>query len=84
MSTANIPSSLRQFLVILGLLGVAILFDDGRSIMTGFGLNSEVQQVSSQAADVKSTDLNLLCKSSDDLGPMPSKTKGDICSIAFG
>ena len=24
------------------------------------------------------------CKSSDDLGPMPSKTKGDICSIAFG
>jgi transcriptional regulator of nitric oxide reductase len=60
MSTANTPSSLRQFLVILGLLGVAILFDDGRSIMTGFGLNSEVQQVSSQAADVKSTDLNLL------------------------
>ena len=27
------------------------------------------------------TDLNQ-CKSSDDLGPLASKTKGDICSIA--
>ncbi len=25
----------------------------------------------------------LMCMSSDDLGPFASKTKGDICSIAF-
>jgi len=55
------------------------------------------QQELSESAEVSRKSINAiengiyvpstvlaLCKSSDDLGPMPSKTKGDICSIAFG
>ena len=60
MSTQDTPRSWWQFLLIFGLLVTAILFDEGGNMMTGFGLKSEVQQVSAQPEDLTGTDLELL------------------------
>jgi transcriptional regulator of nitric oxide reductase len=60
MSTVNTPGSLHKYLVILGLLAVAILFDDGGSMMTGFSFDDGVQEASAQAAGATDAILQLL------------------------
>lgn len=59
MPAENTPNSMRPILVVLGLLVVAILFDEGGRMMTGSGFEG-VQQTAAEAASTTCPNLQLL------------------------